>query len=390
MMQRLAEVLAEFHLHAEPIAAVERARHRAEVAREWHDNLEELRPFAGRLIDVESLNVLEDFGADFIGRHGDLLQRRAGQGWVRDVHGDLHCEHVCFAPEGIQIYDCVEFSAKLRRCDLASEIAFLLMDLAVRGAGSLRAPFLDRYLELIKDAELPVLLPFYECYRALVRAKVEALRPAGASARAPRYFQYAMDLTLQAVKPFLILVTGLTGSGKSTLSRELARRLRMPVINSDVVRKELAGESARKMVPFAADIYTPAMTEKTYDRMADLAAEQVLTGAGAIVDATFSTKANRKKFLKLAEQLNLPLVVIHCFTTEQTTRTRLAQRLADGTDISDGRWEIYVRQKETYEPLEEIPPAWGLELDTEGNIDELAGESLEFLRARIKRWRNGR
>jgi aminoglycoside phosphotransferase family enzyme/predicted kinase len=388
MMQHLAEVIAEFHLHAEPIAAVESARHREEVEREWTDNLSELRPFAGRLIDFESLRRLEDFGAGFIERHSELLQRRAREGWIRDVHGDLHCEHVCFAPEGIQIYDCIEFSPKLRRCDLASEIAFLLMDLEVRGAGSLRAPFLNRYLELVNDPELPLLLPFYECYRALVRAKVEALRPETASARAPRYFQYALDLTWQTLKPFLILVTGLTGSGKSTLSRELAKHLRIPVINSDAVRKELIGESGRKMLPFGAGIYSDAMTEKTYDRMADLAREQVLAGAGAILDATFSTKANRKKFLELAEQLNVPLLVIRCFASEQTTRARLARRLAGGTDISNGRWEIYVRQKEAYEPMEEFPPACRLELDTEHSIDELAGRSLEFLGSQIKLWRN--
>ena len=40
----------------------------------------------------------------------ELLRRRAAEGWIRDVHGDLHCEHVCFAPEGIQIFDCIEFN----------------------------------------------------------------------------------------------------------------------------------------------------------------------------------------------------------------------------------------------------------------------------------------
>jgi hypothetical protein len=384
MMQRLAEVLAQFHLQAEPMTAKEPARQRAEVETEWHDNISELRPFAGQLITAANLKTLEDFGTAFIERHRELLERRASQGWIRDVHGDLHCEHICFAPEGIQIYDCIEFSAKLRHCDLASEIAFLLMDLAVRGGGSLRAPFLNRYLELVKDPELPLLLPFYECHRALVRAKVESLRPETAKARAPRYFQYALDLTWEPLKPFLVLVSGLTGSGKSTLARALAERLRLPVFNSDVVRKELAGASGQQRVPFATGVYSDAMTEQTYRRMADLARQQVLTGQGAIVDATFTTRANREKFISLAKELKIPLLVIRCFASDETTQGRLALRLAQGTDISDGRWEIYQRQKETCEPMDEIPPGCRLDLDSEQNVEELAAASLEFLRSRIE------
>ena len=195
MIGRLAEVLADFHSHAEPLARAEASRHTENVEREWNSNLADLSPLVGRFIDVESLKRLEAFGADFVSRNTELFHRRAAQRWIRDVHGDLHCEHVCFAPEGIQIYDCIEFDPKLRRCDLASEIAFLLMDLQVRGGGALRAPFLKRYLELLNDSELSALLPFYECYRALVRGKVEALRPQTAEARAPRYFRYALEIT---------------------------------------------------------------------------------------------------------------------------------------------------------------------------------------------------
>ena len=107
-----------------------------------------------------NFQALEDYGADFIERHRNLLVQRAEEGWIRDVHGDLHCEHVCFAPEGIQIFDCIEFSQQFRCCDLASEIGFLLMDLEVRGGGALVRPFLTRYLELLHDPDLPVLLPF--------------------------------------------------------------------------------------------------------------------------------------------------------------------------------------------------------------------------------------
>ncbi|MEX0806939.1 MAG: AAA family ATPase [Candidatus Binatia bacterium] len=385
MMQRLAEVLADFHCHAEAVTGAEASSHAQKVEREWNDNLADLSPLVGRFITAESLKALSDFGANFISRHRALFRRRAAQGWVRDVHGDLHCEHVCFAPEGFQIYDCIEFSSKLRRCDLASEIAFLLMDLQARGGGALRAPFLDRYLELTNDTDLSPLLPFYECYRALVRGKVEALRPETAGERAPRYFQSALAIIWQPLKPFLIVVCGLTGSGKSTLSRELGERLRTPLVNSDAVRKELAGTSGRNRVPFEAGLYSQAMTRKTYARMAALAEEHIRSGAGAILDATFSRKENRQGVLRLAERFNVPLVAVHCFASDQTTRERLDRRAQEGKDISDGRWEIYQRQKDAYEPIEEIPAASRLELNTAKPAEELASRVENFLQLRIRR-----
>jgi aminoglycoside phosphotransferase family enzyme len=201
MMRDLADALASFHLHAKSIETLERDGYDNEVEKDWNETLSELRPFAGRLMAGESLTMLEDFGVGFITRYREVLVHRGREGWIRDVHGDLRCEHVCFAPEGIQIYDCIEFSAKLRRCDLASEIAFFLMDLAVFGGRGLRAAFLNRYIELVSDPDLLLLLPFYECYHALARAKVEALRPQTATERAPRYFEYARHLLTAITLP---------------------------------------------------------------------------------------------------------------------------------------------------------------------------------------------
>ena len=299
------------------------------------------------------------------------------------MHGDLHCEHVCFAPEGIQIFDCIEFSSQLRRCDLTSEIGFLLMDLEVRGGGNLVRPFLTRYLELLHDPVLPVLLPFYQCYRALVRGKVEALRSAGPDSNAPRYFRYALRFTWSSLKPFLVIVCGLTGSGKSTLARELGERLGMPVINSDTVRKAIAGKRRRQVVPLNAGIYSSRMTEKTYAKMAKEAEKQILEGEGAILDATFGQRAHREKIVRLAEKHRVPWVLIHCVASDETTEKRLAQREAEGQDVSDGRWEIYSKQKAAYQPTNELPLANCLELNTELPLEQLAQVSEKFLRAQV-------
>lgn len=383
MMRALAEVLARFHSEAEPVKG-EASGHLETVEKQWNDNLADLLPFVDRFIDADTLKTLQDFGRGFIDSHRELFRRRAAQGWIRDVHGDLHCEHICFAPEGIQIYDCIEFSTELRQCDLASEIAFFLMDLEVGGGRDLAPPFLARYLELINDGEMPLLLPFYRCYRALVRGKVEAMRAEPGDDPVSHYFRYARRLTWEPLKPFLVIVCGLTGSGKSTLARELGERLAMPVINSDSVRKAMAGSPGKNIVPFGMGIYSEAMTEKTYAGMAGEAEKQILAGNGAILDATFIRKAHREEILRLAAKYAVPFGVIHCFASDETAKKRLAQRAEEGKDISDGRWEIYEKQKGAYQPMEEMPAASCLELDTGTSVEQLARASEKFLRCRFR------
>jgi aminoglycoside phosphotransferase family enzyme/predicted kinase len=383
MMGELAEVLARFHTHAERITLPDPSRYPEAVAQKWTDNFGELEPWVKTSINAKAVEVLKAFGARFIDRHHDLLIQRAKGGWIRDVHGDLHCEHVCFPPEGIQIFDCIEFSAKIRQCDLASEMAFLAMDLAVRGGEFAIKPLFARYRELLDDMEMPLLLPFYQCYRAVVRAKVHALRAGGIEPEAARYLHFALRFTWDPMKPFVVMISGLTGSGKSTLARELGARLGMPVINSDVVRKAIAGSPGRQAVPFDRGIYSSKMTEKTYSKMAGEAEKQILEGEGVILDATFGQKAHREKIVRLAEKHRVPLLLIHCAASDETTEKRLAQREAEGKDVSDGRWEIYSKQKATYQPINELSSENCLKLNTEAPLDELVQASEKFLRARL-------
>ncbi|HEX2261302.1 MAG TPA: AAA family ATPase, partial [Candidatus Binatia bacterium] len=382
-MRAVAEILAPFHARAERVHKTPTSLYPSAVKKEWEENLADLQPFLGTLIQEDVLAAVQKFGAEFIDAHHDLFARRMDKGWIRDVHGDLHCEHVCFAPEGIQIFDCIEFNPQLRHCDLVSEIGFFLMDLKVRGGDTLVEPFLTRYLELLDDPDLHVLLPFYECYRALVRGKVEALRSTGPESKAPRYFRHALRLTWTPLKPFLVIVCGLTGSGKSTLARELGERLGMPVINSDVVRKAIAGSPGRQVVPLNRGIYSSKMTEKTYAKMAQEAENQMLEGEGAILDATFGQKTHREKIFRLAEKHRNPLVLIHCIASDEATKERLAQRQAEGKDVSDGRWEIYSKQKAAFETIDELPFKHCLKLNTDLPREQLARVTEAFLRQKL-------
>jgi uncharacterized protein len=166
MMRSLAQVLFTFHAHANRVNPAGAAAHFDTVTKQWRDNLKEVEPFLGNAIDIDSFAAIKAFGDNFLEQSREFISRRAADGWVRDGHGDLHCEHVCFAPEGIQIFDCIEFDPQLRLFDLASEIGFLLMDLEARGGGQLGEPLLIRYCDLINDSRLGDLLPFYKCYRA--------------------------------------------------------------------------------------------------------------------------------------------------------------------------------------------------------------------------------
>ena len=381
MMRELAETLARFHAAADPLKRIEPQGYLAAVEQQWAENHAEIEPFVGDLIERDSYDAIKHYGEAFMRRHADLFMRRAEQGWIRDVHGDLHCEHICFAPEGIQIFDCIEFSAKLRRCDLAAEIAFLVMDIEARGGGALAESLLGRYLDLIGDPELPLLLPFGKCYRALVRGKVYALRGNAGYAESMRYFRYANSIVWQSLQPYLIMISGLTGSGKSTLARALGERLGLAVINSDAVRKRITGNSGRQTVAFQAGIYSATMTEKTYAKLTREAEKLLQAGRGAILDATFIRQADRERVVRLSEKRQIPLLVIHCSAAEAATEKRLARRSAEGMDISDGRWEVFLEQKKSSEPLDEIPSALRLELNTEAATDQLVSDCERFLRA---------
>ena len=119
MMRSLAEVLATFHLNAKQLNPAGAAAHFDTVTKQWRDNLKDVEQLIGDAIDAESFAAIKQFGDSFLEQNQDFIARRASNGWVRDGHGDLHCEHVCFAPEGIQIFDCIEFDPQLRCCDPA-------------------------------------------------------------------------------------------------------------------------------------------------------------------------------------------------------------------------------------------------------------------------------
>ncbi|HVN28133.1 MAG TPA: AAA family ATPase, partial [Candidatus Binataceae bacterium] len=247
-MRALAAIVADFYRGASSAHASKYGS----AAALWHriiGEIAEMEPMVDFTLSSDEFRIIEEFSRGFISTHWKMLNARADAGRVREGHGDLRAEHICIENGRISIFDCVEFSERLRTCDIASEVAFLAMDLDRLGAPDLADELVGAIAQSTADDELPLLMPFYKCYRAVIRGVVESLRAQGAevaardreSARelAHRYFALACGYARDA-SPALIVVCGLSGSGKSTIAEALQHRFGFPIISSDRTRKGLS------------------------------------------------------------------------------------------------------------------------------------------------------
>ncbi len=408
MMDALAGRLAAFHrsasegpevsVHADPERLVSR----------WKSVLSGAAPFAGALLGPEDHEILTDFGPAFIRAHETLLRARQRAGRIREGHGDLHAEHVCFIDvsveaegqlpplePGIYVFDCIEFSQQLRCNDVAYEIAFLAMDLDSLERPDLARRLVAGYVVAADDPDVPLLLPFYACHLASVRGMVEGLKsvetevePAdreAAAARARRHFALALRYAWTAGGPAVIACTGLSGTGKTTLATELARTTGFALLSTDTLRKRRAGLSPETpaRAAYGGGLYTEEARAATYVALVAEVEAALEAGRAVIVDATFIRRADRDRLAGAARRQRRACVFVACRADERVVRTRLVAR-EEGRSVSDARWETYVAQRERCEPFGADERY--LVVDTGG---DLATARAAALRA-LWRWRRGR
>jgi aminoglycoside phosphotransferase family enzyme/predicted kinase len=352
--QRLVDRLISFHRDAAAFCGGPADEAAVAASAVVTDNLTQLEPFAGEPLGPVQLGLVAEALRGFIVERGDLLRGRAAAGWIREGHGDLRIEHVCLeegADGAIQIFDCVEFSRSLRCADVASDLAFLLMDLERLGAQEAAAALVARYRAA--GLKLPdTLLSFYKAHRALVRAKVACLRRhavthvaarAGLAVEAADYLDLATAAAV-TVRPALIAMTGLSGTGKSTMAMALARALGVPVFASDAVRKELAGQASPAPAAWERGLYAPERVEATYERLIELATQTLGAGRAAILDATFLDGKRRDRLATVARTAGVPLVLVETTCDEETAAGRILMRARRGDSRSDATVEVYRRQ----------------------------------------------
>jgi aminoglycoside phosphotransferase family enzyme/predicted kinase len=374
-VEALGARIARFHALAARVDPASPFGRPDSVQRVTLANFEELRRLPEAAARDDALRHIEQWIAAEHARTRDLLQSRRDEGLVRECHGDLHCGNVARWKGELTPFDGIEFDPALRFIDVASDLAFLSMDFSARGRNDLRYAILQAWSEALGDFRALRLLPYFEAYRALVRAKVAALRalqqPGGSAARtrdcagASHYLDW-VSARLRRARPSMLLTCGFSGSGKTWLSRALATELRALHLRSDIERKRLAGlgplDDSRS--PLDEGIYTPEYTSRTYERLLDCAEDILSGGDDVIIDAAFLKREERNRMLALANRLGVRAVILHCVAPMRVLRDRVNSRSQAGTDASEAGVATLLRQPEFWDDLGEAEFARTITVDT--------------------------
>lgn len=352
-------------------------------------NFAGVRPFVGQVVPASTFEAVQAWQLGFLDRHAQRFRRRVEQDRIRDGHGDLRLEHVYFLAGAPAVIDCVEFSEALRAGDVASDVAFLAMELDARDRTELAGSFLGRVALETNDYDLYGVVDFYLSYRAWVRALVASLlvadpstppdKAARKAGEARGLFALAHRYARGPAAPGpVIAVGGLIGTGKTVLAEALARALGLPAIASDRTRKWLAGVAPTERAPGSA--YTPDFSERTFDEVFRRAAVVLGSGRGVILDATFRGRDLRRRARELAAEHGRPFLFVEATCDEATLRERLRRRAA-GPSVSDATEPLLARLREEFEPVTELDAAQHLVLRTTEPLEAL----VDAVRRRLPR-----
>jgi aminoglycoside phosphotransferase family enzyme/predicted kinase len=303
---------------------------------------------------------------------------------IKECHGDLHLGNLVMIDERIVPFDCLEFNEGFRWIDVASEIAFLVMDLKAYGYDAHARCVLNHYLENSGDYRMIPLLRHYLVYRAMVLAKVACFRARQASqdilsvSSFLSYLDLAEKISHKNNAPKLVITHGLSGCGKTWISDKILEKLDFIRIRSDVLRKHLHGISidSRSGSGLDSGIYSESSTEAVYKALATVAKVTLEAGYSVLVDATFLKKSDRQIFKNIAETHSLSFSILNIYAPDSVLRSRIIERNKSGNDASEADLFVLDKQSSLVERLSTDEIHHTVEVDTcatwsREKIDEL-------------------
>jgi aminoglycoside phosphotransferase family enzyme/predicted kinase len=367
LIRKIARRIAIFHSEAETNDHISEFGAIDIIKRNSLENFSQTESFIGETLSKEKFDSIKDYTEGFFKKNKALFVRRVSHGLIKDCHGDIHSEHISVTDK-IDVIDCIEFNERFRYSDVVCDMAFLSMDLEFLSRGDLARVLEDEYFKMTPDKgnarDGKKLITFYKSYRAYIRGKVECLKMLEeeveekdrimAKLNAMRHFHLTGLYAEGGFRPMLIIMSGLSGTGKSTVAALLHKETNLGVITSDIIRKEIhdIDPDSESKTSFETGIYTKAGTEKTYATLIERGEKLLKSGRSVILDATFSKERFQKAAQLAAENANAEFQIIECVLDEEEIKKRLAKR-ALTKSISDADFDIYLKQRELFESIKE-------------------------------------
>jgi aminoglycoside phosphotransferase family enzyme/predicted kinase len=354
LAERLADRLIPFHQRIDQCAG-DPATQAERAERIVRENLDEIAALQSDVVFALEFAAIRERMLRFLDTHPAAIRDRAAAGWIREGHGDLKCEHVTLDPPGsLQVYDCVEFNIDIRCADIASDLAFLLLDLERLGAADVAAELVERYRAA--GIDLPdAMLTLYRAHRALVRVKVGALTTQNASdhgdavaaARDTAFWLHRATAAVFAMRPAIVAMSGFSGTGKSVVAASIADALDAPILATDRLRRESMT---------APDRYDPANRLAVYQLMMERARSVIDAGQPVILDGAFLRDEERSLAAKLALETGTPLLFVHVVANPEVTERRIRARAEHpGATASEATIDVLHAQRAE---AESSPVSW--------------------------------
>lgn len=371
-IEQLAKQIAQLHLNAEMSLADSVFGEPKTALQPMLDNFPSLKKFFADTSFQKTLAQIEEIEQTTLSQFDEvqaLLNGRKQQGFIRKCHGDLHLDNIALVDNKPLLFDAIEFNDFFSQIDVISDLAFLLIDLEYRNQKPLAFHILSLYLHLTQDYAALELLNFYKVYRSMVRAKISALQAAQNPIHSKQYndlvnktlnyLSLAKKIqTPQKQAPKLILIQGISGSGKSVLAKQLLNLTDAILISSDRTRKQLYGIDATYRVSDEERrlLYSASMSQQTYATMLNNTKTSLLTNFSVIVDATFLKQQHRQKFYELANNLGIDCYLLSIDIDKKLASESIQERLFNDFDPSDADHSVMEQQFKVLEPaFNEVP-----------------------------------
>jgi uncharacterized protein len=362
LLVRLAKELAAFHAKGATNDYIRTFGDVAQIRQAIDENYEQTTGFVGGPQTQQQFDETRHYTDRLFAENATLFADRVQHNWIRECHGDVHLRNIALWNDKILLFDCIEFNEPFRFVDTMFDIAYIIMDLDARNRPDLSNIFLNAYIEQTGDWEGLQVLPLYLSRQSYVRAKVtsfllgdptipDAVKQE-AQETASRYYRLAWEYTRSPLGTAsesqggtIFLMAGLSGSGKSTIAKQLAQQIGAIHLRSDAIRKHLANQPLDERG--GDELYTPEMTQKTYDRLLQLGMTLAAQGYPVILDAKYDRQAHRHAVIdaiveaQAAQTADLTLHILHCDLPLETRQQWVAARQ---DDVSDATAELLSTQ----------------------------------------------